>query len=147
MGLIWLALAAIAVWALVRLGRYSERLTKAGRAGGQWRIAATILGAVLLAGAVLAGSHGAWFATAGMVGAGLYLIGTSRVRPPAAKAMRREPLSETEARSILGVGSQANATEINDAWRRLMGRAHPDQGGTEGLAARVNAARDRLLKR
>ena len=24
--------------------------------------------------------------------------------------------------------------------------AHPDQGGTEGLAARVNAARDRLLK-
>jgi len=27
-----------------------------------------------------------------------------------------------------------------------MARAHPDQGGTEGLAARVNAARDRLLK-
>ncbi len=28
-----------------------------------------------------------------------------------------------------------------------MARAHPDQGGTEGLATRVNAARDRLLKR
>lgn len=147
MGLIWLALAAIAVWALVRLGRHSERLTKAGRAGGQWRIAATILGAVLLAGAVLAGSHGAWFATAGMVGAGLYLIGTSRVRPAVQKPVKPEALSESESRSILGVGPQANATEINDAWRRLMGRAHPDQGGTEGLAARVNAARDRLLKR
>jgi hypothetical protein len=147
MGLIWLALAAIAVWALVRLGRHSEKLTRSGRSGGQWRIAATILGAVLLAGAVLAGSHGAWFATAGMVGAGLYLIATSRVRPAPAWPFRPEALSEAEARAILGVASNATATEINDAWRRLMGRAHPDQGGTEGLAARVNAARDRLLKR
>jgi len=141
MGLIWLALAAIAVWALVRLGRQSER---PGR--GQWRIAATILGAVLLGGAVLAASHGAWFAMAGMIGAGFYLIFSSRLRAVAPRAARPEPLSEAEARSILGVGSNATKTEINEAWRRLMGRAHPDQGGTEGLAARVNAARDRLLK-
>ena len=33
------------------------------------------------------------------------------------------------------------------AWRRLMARVHPDQGGAEGLAAKLNAARDRLLKR
>lgn len=142
MGLIWLALAAIAVWALVRLGRQSE---KPGR--GQWRIAATILGAVLLAGAVLAGSHGAWLATAGMVAAGAYLIFSSRIRPAPPKAAEPEPLSEAEARAILGVSSTATKSEINEAWRRLMGRAHPDQGGTEGLAARVNAARDRLLKR
>ncbi|QTC93116.1 J domain-containing protein [Brevundimonas goettingensis] len=146
MGLIWLALAAIAVWALVRLGRQSE---KPGR--GQWRIAATVLGAVLLAGAVLAGSHGAWLATAGMVGAGLYLIFSSRIRAnlqrAAPKAARPEALSEAEARSILGVGPTATKVEINEAWRRLMGRAHPDQGGTEGLAARVNSARDRLLRR
>jgi DnaJ-domain-containing protein 1 len=147
MGLIWLALAAIAVWALVRLGRQSERMTRSGRAGGQWRIAATILGAVLLAGAVLAGSHGAYMAIAGMVAAGFYLIFSSRIRPAPPKAAKAEPLSEAEARSILGVGSTASKAEINDAWRRLMGRAHPDQGGTEGLAARVNAARDRLLKR
>jgi hypothetical protein len=141
MGLIWLALAAIAVWALVRLGRQSER---PGR--GQWRIAATVLGAVLLAGAVLAGSHGAYLATAGMVTAGFYLIFSSRIRPAPPKPAKPEPLSEAEARAILGVRSTATKTEINEAWRRLMGRAHPDQGGTEGLAARVNAARDRLLK-
>ena len=41
----------------------------------------------------------------------------------------------------------ATPQEINAAWKRLMGRAHPDQGGTEGLASRLNAARDRLLKR
>jgi hypothetical protein len=28
-----------------------------------------------------------------------------------------------------------------------MSRVHPDQGGTAGLAIRVNAARDRLLKK
>ncbi|CAN5259901.1 molecular chaperone DnaJ [soil metagenome] len=139
MGLIWLALAAIAVWALVRLGRQSETPRR-----GHWRIAATLLGAVLLAGSVLAGSHGAWFATAGMAGAGLYLIFTSRIRPVAAPSSGR--MSEAEARSILGVAAGASPEAVNAAWRRLMGRAHPDQGGTEGLASRLNAARDRLLK-
>ena len=139
MGLIWLALAAIAVWALVRLGRQSE---KPGT--GQWRIAATLLGAVMLAGGVLAGSHGAWLAAAGLIGAGGYLIFSSRIRPASPKGDR---LGEAEARSILGVPADASDEAINAAWRRLMGRAHPDQGGTEGLASRLNAARDRLLKR
>ncbi|CAN5354211.1 molecular chaperone DnaJ [soil metagenome] len=138
MGLIGLALVAITVWALVRLGRQSER---PGR--GQWRIAATVLGAVMLAGGALAGSHGAWLATAGLVGAGLYLIVTSRIRPVIARA--GDAVSDSEARAILGVGTDATPGEINMAWRRLMGRAHPDQGGTEGLASRLNAARDRLL--
>jgi len=144
-GLIGLALAAIAVWALVRLGRQTE-----GPRRGHWRIAATILGAVLLAGAVLAGSRGAWLASAGMAAAGFYFIVSSRMRavkaapgPPASSGA----MSEAEARSILGVNSGATPKEINAAWRRLMGRAHPDQGGTEGLAARVNAARDRLLRK
>lgn len=146
MGLVWVALAAIAVWALVRLGRQSER---PGR--GQWRIAATLLGAVALGGAVLAASHGAWLASAGLAGAGLYLIFSSRIRGarPAAKgsAPGVEALSEAEARAILGVPKGASDETVQSAWRRLMARAHPDQGGTEGLAARVNAARDRLLRR
>ena len=55
-------------------------------------------------------------------------------------------MSLTEARAILGVGEGADEAEIRAAWRRLMQRAHPDAGGTEGLAERLNAARDRLLK-
>ena len=140
MGLIGLALAAIAVWALVRLGRQSER---PGR--GQWRIAATILGAVMVAGAVLAASHGAWLAMAGLAGAGLYLIVTSRIRPAPPVAVGR--MSEAEACSILGITPGASPEAVNAAWRRLMGRAHPDQGGSEGLASRLNAARDVLLKK
>ena len=143
MGLIWLALAGIAVWTLVRLGRQSEKPRR-----GHWRIAATLLGAVMLAGGVLAGSHGAWLASAGLVGTGCYLIWSSRIRPAPIKSKPggTEPMDLAEARAILGVAQGASPEAINAAWRRVMARAHPDQGGTEGLAARVNAARDRLLK-
>ncbi|HQP19187.1 MAG TPA: DnaJ domain-containing protein, partial [Phenylobacterium sp.] len=56
-------------------------------------------------------------------------------------------LGDAEARSILGVGPQATTAEIQAAYARLMRVAHPDAGGTDGLAAQLNAARDRLLKR
>jgi hypothetical protein len=138
-GLIWLALAAVAVWVLVRLGRQSE-----GPKRGQWRIAATLLSAALIGGGILAMSKSAWIAGVGMVGAGLYLVVASRMR---SVPVRREPMDVTEARAILGVGADATAEQIHAAWRRQMARTHPDQGGTQGLAARVNAAKDRLLPR
>lgn len=138
MGLIWIALAAVAVWALVRLGRQGER---AGR--GHWRVTATLFSAVLIGGAVLAAARGAFLIAAVMGGAGAWLALGSRVR---AVAPRTEGMSAAEARAVLGVGPDADEAEINAAWRRLMTRAHPDQGGTEGLAARLNAARERLRR-
>jgi curved DNA-binding protein CbpA len=51
----------------------------------------------------------------------------------------------SEARSILGVAEDATADDIQAAYTRLMRLAHPDKGGTSGLAAQLNAARDRLL--
>ncbi len=138
MSLVWLALAAIAVWALVRLGRQTER-----RGRGHWRVTATLFSAVLIAAAVLLAARGAWLPAAALAGAGLWLTVSSRQRAP---APRTEAMSATEARSLLGVSADATRQEINTAWKRLMGRAHPDQGGTEGLASRLNAARDRLLK-
>lgn len=138
MNLAWLVLAGVAVWALIRLGRHSER-----RGRAQWRVAATLFSAVLIGAGVLVASRGAWLPAVGLVGAGLWLTLASRQRivPP-----RSESMTEAEARSLLGVGPEATPQQINAAWKRLMGRAHPDQGGTEGLAARLNAARDRLLK-
>lgn len=138
MGLIWLALAAIAVWALVRLGRQTE-----GPRRGHWRVSATLLSAVLLAGAALAAARGAFLPAAGLLGAGLWLALNSRIRQLAA---RSEAMSLAEARSVLGVGADATSEEVQAAWRRLMVRAHPDQGGSEGLASRLNAARDRLRR-
>ncbi|MBU1345556.1 MAG: molecular chaperone DnaJ [Alphaproteobacteria bacterium] len=138
MGLIWLVLVGIGVWALVRLGRQTE-----GPRRGQWRVAATLISAALLAGGALALVKGTWIVGGALIGAGLWMVLSSRVR---AVPARRETLGDIEARSILGVPVDASPEDINAAWRRLMGRAHPDQGGTEGLAARLNAARDRLLK-
>ena len=64
---------------------------------------------------------------------------------------RRAPnpgaMSQEEAYQILGLQRGATAEEIRAAHRSLMKRAHPDQGGSAERAARVNAARDRLLNR
>lgn len=140
LSLIWLVLAAVAVWALIRLGRQSE-----GRGRGQWRVAATLFSAVMLAGGALLAFKGAWLPAVGLIGAGLWLTVASRQRT--VSSGQTDTVSDSEARSILGVPVDASPETINTAWRRLMGRAHPDQGGTEGLASRLNAARDRLLKR
>lgn len=59
-----------------------------------------------------------------------------------ARAGRMAP---AEARALLGLSEQANAQEVRDAHRRLIARVHPDTGGSDALATRVNAARDALL--
>ena len=141
MNLAWLALAAIAVWALIRLGRQTER--DSGRRGrAHWRVAATLFAAVMIGCGVLLAFRSAWLPGAGLIGAGLWLTFASRHRP---LPSRSEDLTDAEARELLGVPADATPAQINAAWKRLMGRAHPDQGGTEGLASRLNAARDRLL--
>ncbi|MEL6063929.1 MULTISPECIES: DnaJ domain-containing protein [unclassified Methylobacterium] len=64
---------------------------------------------------------------------------------------RRAPnpgaMTQEEAYQILGLQRGATAEQIRTAHRSLMKRAHPDQGGSAEGAARVNAARDRLLNR
>lgn len=57
----------------------------------------------------------------------------------------RDRMSAEEAREILGIGTDADSAEIERAYRRMMKTAHPDQGGSDWMAARVNQARDTLL--
>ena len=54
-------------------------------------------------------------------------------------------MDEYEARAILGVPADASADAIKAAHRRLIQRLHPDQGGSDYLAARINHAKDVLL--
>lgn len=56
-------------------------------------------------------------------------------------------MSPEEARDLLGVAPEATREEISAAHRRLIQRMHPDRGGSAGLAARINEARDTLLGR
>lgn len=61
-------------------------------------------------------------------------------RPRPSGAMTRE-----EAYDVLGLRPGATEAEIRAAHRRLMRGAHPDGGGSDWLASRVNQARDVLL--
>ena len=55
------------------------------------------------------------------------------------------PMSRSEALDILGLQDGANADDIEEAYKALIMKNHPDQGGTDWLAARLNEARDTLL--
>lgn len=76
-----------------------------------------------------------------------------RAHPAWRETKRAEPppspggMTRGEALQIMGLEEGASEEAIQAAYRRLMRAAHPDQGGSAWLAARLNAARDFLLGR
>ena len=69
-----------------------------------------------------------------------------RMRPQSALPSEDSP-EDLAARRLLEIGSRATPAEIRSAYRSKMTQAHPDRGGSHNEAARLTAARDRLLKR
>jgi hypothetical protein len=67
--------------------------------------------------------------------------GASRASVP------KSALAHEEAAAILGVAAGASADEIRAAHKKLIGQLHPDKGGTDYLAAKINDARRVMLER
>jgi hypothetical protein len=125
---------------LVWLGRRGPSVMR------DWRPASVVVAMAAMIGAAAAGVRGLWPMTLVLMALAAWLGVSARKRPVRGQPEpSRERMSEKEARALLGVGPDAGAEEIQAAWLRLMRSVHPDRGGTAGLAAQINAARDRLL--
>ena len=92
----------------------------------------------------------------GLLVVGLGLIGKTSLLPrgfapwasgPAETAPppQRSDLKSDEALAILGLKRGATSEDVRQAHKRLMKDFHPDKGGTDYLAAKINAAKDVLL--
>jgi len=145
MGLI--VLGALALLALIWLGRGGDVVLK--QRG--WRITSGAFALAAVAGAALLAFREAFIPAGGLLLLSLWLAVAARrnsARPetPPPTKPRSGRMSLAEARSILGVGPDATPAQVRAAYKRLIRMAHPDKGGTSGLAAQLNAARDRLLE-
>src|SRR4051812_32360373 len=90
---------------------------------------------------LLFGSTPPWLRNYGPYGAGPG-PGPGTSGPP-----RGQTMSRAEALTVLGLREGASDQEIRAAHRRLIQQTHPDKGGTDYLAAKINEAKDVLLRR
>ena len=113
--------------------------------GRDWRIATGAAALAAFTAAAFVGVRGEWPVTIVLAVVGLYFAGMTRKAAP--RVAPQPGMSVAEARRILGVEEGATRADIQAAYTRLMRLAHPDKGGTAGLAAQLNAAREKLLGR
>jgi hypothetical protein len=139
-----IAIAVLVLAVVVWRGRGKTVLTR-----GEWRAGAGLLAiGTLSAAAILTVRGNVEEALALLVVGGLLLFAARTTRRKVVlRPFTGRRLTAAEARSILGVEPSASDEDIRKAYARLIRRAHPDSGGTDGLAAQLNAARDRLLNR
>ncbi len=61
------------------------------------------------------------------------------------RARKSGGMTKAEAAKILGIDENSNKEEVISAHKKEMQKHHPDKGGSQEMAAKINAARDTLL--
>jgi DnaJ domain len=74
-------------------------------------------------------------------------VAGARTRAPPPPPGGGSDMTDEEAYAVLGLAPGADVDAIRAAHRRLMKQLHPDHGGTDYLATKINRARDVLLNR
>lgn len=70
-----------------------------------------------------------------------------RKAQPQSASSSAGPMTRKDALEVLGLKEGASDEQIQEAYKTLIKKNHPDQQGSEWLAARINQARDLLLKK
>jgi hypothetical protein len=145
MGLVSLALLLLAGYSAWRLlGDRDRERRKAYLQGVLWWTATIALGYVAFRSGL------PWLVGLVLVA---YLLNRSGVlrkwtEKPSGEAPPRvigDAMTRDKALGVLGLSDDATEREINDRYRELMRRVHPDQGGSSYLATELNEARRVLL--
>lgn len=139
---------------MAALGMFSRARVTDIKQFGVWTVA---IGGLLMAALLFLTGRGA-VAVAGLVFLGPLLwswvglakpdgkLGGGATRPEGARNNARSgAMTRAEALDVLGLPAKAGRADIQAAYIRLMRAAHPDRGGSDWIAARINQARDILL--
>ncbi|MGE0407763.1 MAG: molecular chaperone DnaJ [Amphiplicatus sp.] len=146
-GLALIIAIAAAGWLLFRQARGAAP-------GGGARNVTILKGVVFLALAAALFAAKLWplafmtlLAAGAVTGVELWRERTMRLEEAASKnvAPAGPKMQPEEAASILGVAADAPPETVRAAHKKLISQLHPDKGGTDYLAAKINDARDVLL--
>jgi DnaJ family protein C protein 19 len=151
--MLWLLLGAVVLFLLMGGMRAFERASVTSiKALFTWILALGGLSLALLL--ILTGREGIALGALTLFGPLVYQrwqaargrrIGGMGPNPGPGPSRSGGPMTRDEAYQVLGLRPGASHSEIKEAHHRLMRAAHPDAGGSDWLAARINQARDILL--
>ncbi len=117
-------------------------------------LARQIMGWAIIAGAGFLMLRGASNIAIPLFVLGAGLVGESSLFPKGVSWPGRQPpsapprtnMNSAEAYAVLGLKPGATADDVRAAHKRLMKDFHPDKGGSDYLAVKINQAKDLLIQ-